>query len=202
MLRNPVERAYSHYVHLMDERAILGVGSVISFERAIEEIPEIVDTSLYLMQIERFLEYFPGSALHVMTLDDLQTDPEKALGALQEFLGVMRLPLGTGRSRVVDNRSGDRLVRVTTRRATERVRSSHLLRSASRLVPRMWRVGLVARLETSRLARRIQERRLETHRARLSVPSPTLRAQLLQRLRRPTRELEDFLERRLPGWLE
>jgi hypothetical protein len=202
MLRHPVERAYSHYVHLMDERAILGVGSVVSFEKAIEEIPEIVDASLYRTQIERFLEHYPRSSLYVTTLDELRADPQEAWAALQEFLGVARVPLVPERAWAVDNPSGDRLARVGMRRTIQRLERSALVRSASRLVPSPLRAGLRARLETSRLARRLQGLRLERHRASLAHLSPELRARLAKRLHHPTQELEDFLGRRLPGWLE
>ena len=202
ILRHPVERAYSHYVHLMDERLLLGDGAVISFEKAIDEIPEIVDTSLYLTQIEQFLPHYPRSVFHVTILDDLQQDFEASWGALQDFLGVARVPLEPARARAVDNPSGDRVVRVGTRRTIERLERNPLLGSVSKLVPRPWRADLQARLERTVLARRLQERRVKQHRAGLSPLSPEIRARLAGRLRRPTRDLEEFLGRRLPGWFE
>jgi hypothetical protein len=112
LLRNPVDRAYSHYNH---ER--LRGHESLTFEEAIEREPErlsgeeerlltedgyrsfnhqhfsYVARGLYVDQLERIFDYVPRDQVLVLTSESLFTAPEethlKALG----FLGLPRSPL-------------------------------------------------------------------------------------------------------------
>lgn len=66
IFRNPISRARSHYEHLVakaDTRA--------SFERAIEEFPEIVNEGLYFKHLSRFVDLFGADRIHVLILEDV-----------------------------------------------------------------------------------------------------------------------------------
>jgi hypothetical protein len=203
IVRHPVERAYSHYVHLMTERTVRETGPVLDFEKALEELPEILDTSLYLVQIERFLPHYDRSALHVLTLDDLQADPQETMAVVHRFLGLDPLPIDAGSAPRVENRADQRFARVSMHRTIRWIRRHPVFGRLRRLVPVSTRRELAARLRSPEVAARLFERRYETHRARLSPLRPETRRLLLARLERPTRELEAFLGRRLPAsWFE
>lgn len=109
ILRNPVERAYSHYLHRKRH-----YGETHSFEDAIKadrvridedrtrspsEIERcyrahlssngvnslyttILDTGYYAQQIERYLEFFPRERLLVLLFDDLCQDPAEVFARL------------------------------------------------------------------------------------------------------------------------
>ena len=114
LLRNPVERAYSHYQH---ERK-LGMED-LSFEAAVEAETErlagleealakvkpertkegrrihhhhfhraYVNRSLYANQLERWLAYFPREQLLVLRSEDFLARPDETFGEVFAFLGV------------------------------------------------------------------------------------------------------------------
>jgi sulfotransferase family protein len=102
-LRDPVERAYSHYLYWRDSfpfetrsfaRAIedeLAAGAdEIALHRTDTDPPYFayVARGLYLPQLERLEAAFGRERLHVVTLDDLRADPQGALRGTCGFLGV------------------------------------------------------------------------------------------------------------------
>ena len=198
-LRHPVERAYSHYGHEMEERALNGTGPQLSFEDALASIPNLTDAGLYHAQIERYLARFPRGALHVLTLEDWRRDPTATWRDLQRFLGVAHVPLAADPSDA-ENRAGDRLARVSTKRAVRRVRSLPVLGNALRLLPAELRAKGRALLRRPAFARWLMRERVEQHRAGLARMRPETRATLLERFREPNRALERFLGRELPEW--
>lgn len=113
MLRNPVERAYSHYQHEVRRGR-----ETLSFEEAIAAEPERLageaerlrarpDThsfnhqhfsylarGRYMEQLEAWTALFPREQFLVLTLDDLIRDPVAAYAQTFAFLGVAPVDLG------------------------------------------------------------------------------------------------------------
>ena len=114
LLRNPVERAYSHYQHARKLRM-----EKLSFEEAVEAEPErlagldeelrkirpertkdgrrvhhhhlhraYVSRSLYADQLERWLTYFPRDQLLVLRSEDFLARPNETFAEVFAFLGV------------------------------------------------------------------------------------------------------------------
>jgi len=94
ILRNPVERAYSHY--LMARK--YGFTN-LSFREAVERdisarkkgwgINELyVDLGLYSKQIQRYKDLFPGGQIRIMKYEELQDDPQRCFDTICLFLGV------------------------------------------------------------------------------------------------------------------
>ena len=89
MLRNPIERAYSHYVFDRQEGVTTG-----SFEEAIEvclsggasPFNNYLTYGLYADQVKGFLEAFPHVA--VRTANELRQDPAAVVRGLLEFVGA------------------------------------------------------------------------------------------------------------------
>jgi len=116
IMRNPVDRAQSHYWHDRRRRELArharDIGS--SFEVALaRERPEVfaglvkddpdeprppasrlsyVRRGEYAEQLDPFLAAYPRDRLHLMLLDDLVADREGSLRDLFRFLGVRRRP--------------------------------------------------------------------------------------------------------------
>jgi len=82
-LRNPIERAYSHY--LFDRS--LGT-EYRSFEKAIREEPEYLEKGFYFKQLKKYLEYFPRKNILVLIYEDIRKDPKKFIQKIFQFLGV------------------------------------------------------------------------------------------------------------------
>lgn len=96
LLRNPIDRAFSHYV-MEYKRG----NEPLDFESALEAESErvcrgcmenirysYVSRGYYLRQIERFLEHAPRRNMLFLLSDDLKNDTGKHLGDLFNFLDV------------------------------------------------------------------------------------------------------------------
>jgi hypothetical protein len=124
ILRDPVERAYSHYwmehVRGRDER---------TFEEAVaDDASDYLVRGRYLPQLEAVCERFPRERLSVVLLDDLRASPGPTYAEVCGFLGVdggFRPP-----------RLGERVNRFVSFRSMR-------VRGARRRLPKAFRIGRV-----------------------------------------------------------
>jgi hypothetical protein len=89
-LRDPAERAFSSYLHMLRSGWRTG-----TFLEALDRYPELLEHGRYGTQLERFRSRFGRDALHVGVFDDLQADPQAFVDAVTSWLGVDRLVLGS-----------------------------------------------------------------------------------------------------------
>lgn len=95
-LRNPVDRAYSHYWHNRARgHEPLDFAEAVEVEsRRIGEDPRsklrfsYLDRGHYIDQLEEVVRHFPRSSLHVEIVEETQPDPRPALQRIYEFLAV------------------------------------------------------------------------------------------------------------------
>jgi hypothetical protein len=145
VMRHPVERTRSHYLH----RVWRGYESR-PIEEALFAYPPYVDNSRYAHQISRYLEHFPRERLLLITAERLRSDREGAIGSVLEFLGIHDSPaqadLGEEHHRAADKRVpavfGPRLrrtplFRAAARIAPRRVKEVYMRRMAHPLDPSM-----------------------------------------------------------------
>lgn len=92
ILRNPIDRAYSHYLHTryyaLEQRSF---AEAVTEERRSPEgraWPFYLDRGRYMTHIDRVLEHFPREQLLVMLLDDVERDPVEAFRALCRHIGI------------------------------------------------------------------------------------------------------------------
>jgi len=107
ILRNPVDRAYSHYQHVVARG-----NTDLTFEQALEREREIADDEVrrlaadptyrsrqhewhsyvsrghYAEYLERWLAHFPRSRLHVIISEHMFADPNEVLPAVGRFLDL------------------------------------------------------------------------------------------------------------------
>lgn len=199
IMRHPVERLYSHYGHTMQERWSKDPScGVVSLEEFVETDVEAVSASLYIRQIERYLQFFPRSRFLFLTLDDLREDPSDVLREVQRFLDLEKAELVEDIP-VVANRTGDLLARVRVRNVLRSLRSTRSASLIAKAVPRSWRPqarGTIIECANSFLAGRMRRQ----FRNELSPLLPERRARLLEIFKTPTEELEAFLGRNLSSW--
>lgn len=138
-LREPVDRAFSDYLDLVKNAQYDG-----PFAAALEKYPRLLDRGRYATHLQRYLDRFPRSQIHVSLFDDLRADPQAYADEVFAFLGVRRLelppadlksrmPAGRPRSGAVAAaaRSASTLAkRVGLRRLRSRVKRSVLVRQA------------------------------------------------------------------------
>jgi hypothetical protein len=99
ILRDPVERAYSHY--LMDYRE--GAQSRAFYAALLEDMHRsekgwgvsylYFELGLYARQVRRYLETFTPERVKILLFDDLKRDAKTVLGEIARFLAVDRQPL-------------------------------------------------------------------------------------------------------------
>lgn len=90
-LRNPVDQVYSHYWHLLrqnfhqwDVRQVPR-----SFEEALERYEDrLLEPARYARHLERWLQYFHRSQLHIIFYDDICARPREVLAGLYAHVGV------------------------------------------------------------------------------------------------------------------
>jgi Sulfotransferase family len=94
VLRNPVDRAFSSYQHLVrDDLEPLDFGAALDAEpqRIAEHYAYLyryTDMGFYSQQLDRYEKTFPENQLCVLLYDDLRSDPEETCRRIFSFLGV------------------------------------------------------------------------------------------------------------------
>jgi len=85
MLRNPIERAWSHY--LMGIRGGFINPYKISFREAINKFPIIIRLGFYSKNVYRYLKVF-GSDLHIILFDDFRENTLEVIEKVYQFLDI------------------------------------------------------------------------------------------------------------------
>jgi hypothetical protein len=180
LVRDPIERIRSHYLHLVhgyDERRPLS--------RVVLDDPELVDVSRYRMQIDQWLEHFDASQLLVLTSEELRDRPADALARVQAFVGVDVAPSTRGPAMVTANRSEEKRVDTPL---TKRARHMPGYDALRRITPRP--------------ARRAVSRLLKPDVASVgdATMSDALREELADELRDDVAGLRAYLGADFDGW--
>jgi len=85
-LRDPVQRALSQHRH--EVRLGHFGGASLSFEAGLKNNPMYIEQGLYATHLKRWLEYFPLEQIHVIVVDEINSNPYDVAHKAYEFLGV------------------------------------------------------------------------------------------------------------------
>jgi hypothetical protein len=88
VMRNPLERIISQYLHEWLEREVS-----VSFERALLERPELIAYSQYARQLRPYLEAFGPQRVLPVFVSRLRTQPQLELERVAAFLGGRERPI-------------------------------------------------------------------------------------------------------------
>jgi hypothetical protein len=202
LMRHPVERAYSHYGHLMQERMIKRKGEILTFEEALEKEKEIIDTSLYMMQVKKYLEFFPQDQMFFLTLDELKSRPAELLLRIQDFLRIEPCDLTAGKE-IKANPWGHAATKVKISEfVVDMSRIPVLSRVVTNVIPKDMRQSLKKVIFQSRFLYALFNSSLKKKKKHLSPLTGNTREKLLVHFKEPTRQLEDFLGLKLDSWYE
>lgn len=83
-LRNPVERAFSHYVYSKRK----GSGGKQSFKEIIRPEHPLIKRGFYYRYLSRFLSHFDKQQVIILYYDEIRRNPIAVLEKLYRFLGV------------------------------------------------------------------------------------------------------------------
>ena len=84
-LRNPVQRAWSKYLHVWRKGDI---PPHVDFWTACQRRPEILGDGEYFRCLGPWRRLFPAEQLNLLVLDDAATDPSRYMRRIYEILGV------------------------------------------------------------------------------------------------------------------
>jgi len=84
IMRDPVERAYSHYWHLVR------IGRTFyNFEKTLQYRPErLLQRSFYKRQVERYKKYFLSGNMKYIIFEEFIKSPQKIIDEILDFLGL------------------------------------------------------------------------------------------------------------------
>jgi hypothetical protein len=88
IIRNPIARAVSHYIH---EWSVGNVSADLATAAAAH--PEIVDFGRYGMQIAPFVEAFGAENVLLASLEGMKADPQGELARVCRFIGLAAPPV-------------------------------------------------------------------------------------------------------------
>ena len=190
ILRDPAERAYSSFLHLVRD----GRETTESFEEALdleesrigkhwEHLWHYTRLGLYHAQLQRYYAVFPRDQIGVWLYDDLEDDPGRVLREVFAFLGVdpTFMPDMSVRHKVAGTPRSKALHAVLTQ-------PNPLKSLAKRLLP----AGVRSRVYGAVMQRNVREHR-ETMR-------PQTRRRLEALFRDDVERLEALLDRDLASW--
>ena len=86
IMRHPVDRLISHYMHQWSEGVIS-----CDIDKAIDRYPELINYSCYGKQLIPFLDAFGVEALLPVLFSDLKLSPQSSLEMIGKFIGVTDL---------------------------------------------------------------------------------------------------------------
>jgi Sulfotransferase domain len=189
-LRDPVDRAYSNYLHDI-RRGVVRLP--MTFADALEQHPEYIDQGRYAIQLERYLRCFPREQLLVLIYEDAVTDPSGFVRSIYGFVGVdpafgpstlhARVNVGSIPRFMAIERTLNAVSRALRRRGLHRLWwATHRLGLGNR-------IGLGNRL-----------RALSGGTERDPGPAPAERAAIRAALAQDVERLEQLLERKLSEW--
>ncbi|MDO8471293.1 MAG: sulfotransferase domain-containing protein [bacterium] len=84
ILRNPIERLYSHYMYTK----MKGFYELPSFEEVIEKEKAFVEESAYFKHLQNYLKYFSKKKILITIFEDIEGNPEVFIKEILSFLGA------------------------------------------------------------------------------------------------------------------
>jgi hypothetical protein len=195
IMRHPVERAYSFYVHrLKGARHKPELAVPNTFEEAIEQQSEFLDSSYYLQQIEEYLQFFPKESFLFLLMEDLIKNPVGTVNQVFNFIGADPQVDLNSDSPIVANKASDNPAWF--------VRSQ--LMSPFKALPGAKAIGSLLPKNFKNLAYQAIERlNYDSWVKQQYLPPPMLpetRQKLLAQFAEPNQKLAEFLNRDLSHW--
>ncbi len=88
ILRNPMDRAFSHYLNLRAKTTRERGDTTVTFEEKIRVSPRLIDEGRYAVMLHRYYSLFPRENIGVFFYDDLKERPCWFLERMYSFLGI------------------------------------------------------------------------------------------------------------------
>lgn len=195
IMRHPVDRAYSFYIHRFKgahHKPELAVAD--TFEETIQQQSEFIDSSYYLEQIQRYLQYFPQESFLFLLMDDLIQNPAATLDKIFRFIGIDPNIDVIQEKTVVANKASYHPEWFVKEQLLAPLKAIPGVSLTAKLLPKEWR---------DRAYKIIKGLKYEAWVKQQYFPPPMLpetRQMLLDKFREPNQRLAEFLNRDLSHW--
>jgi predicted DCC family thiol-disulfide oxidoreductase YuxK len=188
IMRNPIDRAYSYYVHINRNQPVEE-----SFEDYICRTTEALDASNYMLQIQQYLLYFPKEQFLFLLMEDLIQHPAATLAQVCRFIGIDDTIDCT--TEVVTANQGKKYFDDTIRgKITAPLKSIPLVAATATMLPQRWRDQAYSFLQKTPYAKGVKDR---------YAPQPMrseTRQMLIEKFMPLNQTLATFLDRDLSHW--
>jgi hypothetical protein len=187
-LRNPIERAFSQHLHEIRRNRL--PKELYDFWDALEQNPTYVEQSKYSTHLERYLNFFDFSQLHVILFEEIVSKPKEVIKEIFRFLEVD------------DSFVPSVLARKINVAHTYRSRSLHrFIRTASRVLRASFGDAIVETLKATRLPEKLRHyNEVQIDNSIVSPLSNDDRRKLLDIFYEELENLNILLKRDLSNW--
>ncbi|MEL7034516.1 MAG: sulfotransferase domain-containing protein [Cyanobacteria bacterium J06592_8] len=202
IIRNPVDRAYSFYQYrfkgsqrnpeFLAKRNELMTAK--TFEEAIQQQSEFIDSSFYLYQIEKYLEYYPRESFLFLLMEDLTQQPLQALNQICQFIGVRPDIDLTQSGEIVANQGKNQPEWYVRNQLTGPLKSVPGFQFLSRLIPKELKDQIY------QMVRGFSYKQWKSAQYVPPAMLPETRQILIEKFREPNQKLAEFLNRDLSHW--
>lgn len=191
VLRDPVDRAYSHFLYFVSRSR---VPVDLTFSRAIrdpEHRPWCIDHGFYWEHLKKYESFFPCEQILVLLMEDLRKDYPGSVRRVLEHVGVdPDIPLSLAR------KSNE--TTYVTRPLLHRVLYGMWTPAAA--AAEKAGIGSMVKKPTERLRRAIRHRIFTRDKKAMPRMRPEDRAHLSELYAEPNRKLAEYLGRDLSHW--
>lgn len=202
IMRHPVDRAYSFYTYRFkgsqqNPEFLAARNELVTaktFEQAIENNSDLIDSSDYLYQINKYLEYYPRESFLFLLMEDLIRQPQEEVKKICNFIGVDPTINLMPEGQIVANRASDRPEWYVRQQLTSGLKSIPGARLVKSLLPK-------AVKDTA--YQTIKSFRYKQWKSQQYMPPPMrpeTRQSLLEQFQEPNQKLAEFLGRDLSHW--
>ncbi len=139
LMRHPVDRAYSHYVHRWSKECHPNEPFRIPFEQYVQQDPMCMDSSRYREQLQRYLQYFSPESICCVFTFQLRERPDEVLSRIARFLSLDADSRHFGPRPARGNHSDEFLASRVRMGIVSKVKKHPLLSRAVDLTPRILR---------------------------------------------------------------
>lgn len=88
IMRHPVERAYSHFIHRYTKELFPNQSFNVTFSQHVKNDAMCVDSSNYKLQIEEYFKYFSKESMFFLFTEELSNNKQEVLKKLCDFLSI------------------------------------------------------------------------------------------------------------------
>ena len=195
IMRHPVDRAYSFYIHRFKgslHKPELAVSS--TFEETIKQQTEFIESSYYLEQIEQYLQFFPKESFLFLLMEDLIERPAETLDKILTFIDADRNIDLIEREKIVANKANDYPEWYVKKKLLAPFKAIPGVDFLSSLFPKQVKNNVYQAIK------KVKYKNWKTSQVMPPPMLPQTRTMLLEHFREPNLKLSKFLDRDLSHW--